>query len=76
MKMKRMVVKSIKDRVRRKFNVSIAEVEKQDVWQRAVLGVVCVTNEKRAANRTLSKIISFIEQNRNLFITDYEIEIF
>ena len=68
-------VLSYSERIRNRFNVSIAEVEKQDIWQGAVLGVACVTNEKRAANRTLSKVIRFIEGNRELLITNYEIEI-
>ena len=75
LKGKRQIIKSIKERVKNRFNVSIAEVEKQDLWQRTVLGIACVTNEKRAADRILSKVINFIEQNKNLFLTNYEIEI-
>ncbi len=75
LKGKRQIIKSIKERVKNRFNVSIAEVEKQDLWQRATLGLACVTNNKAQANRTLSKVIHFIEQNRNISLTDYEIEI-
>lgn len=76
LKGKRQIIKSIKERVRNRFNVSIAEVEKQDLWQRATLGLACVANDKREANRILSKIIHFIEQDKNVSLTDYEIEIF
>ncbi|MCK4648296.1 DUF503 domain-containing protein [bacterium] len=76
LKGKRQIIKSIKERIRNRFNVSIAEIEKQDLWQRATLGLACVTNEKAQANRILSKVIHFIEQNRNISLTDYEIEIF
>lgn len=75
LKGKRQIIKSIKERVRNRFNVSIAEVGEQDLWQRATLGLACVANDKREANRILSKIIHFIEQNKNISLTDYEIEI-
>ncbi len=75
LKGKRQIIKSIKERVKNRFNVSIAEVEKQDLWQRATLGLACVTNDKAQANRILSKVVHFIEQNRNISLTDYEIEI-
>ena len=76
LKGKRQIIKSIKERVKNRFNVSIAEVEKQDLWQRATLGLACVTNDKAQANRILSKVVHFIEQNRSISLTDYEIEIF
>ena len=75
LKGKRQIIKSIKERIKNRFNVSIAEVEKQGLWQRATLGLACVTNDKRAANRILSKVINFIEQNRSISLIDYEIEI-
>ncbi len=75
LKGKRQIIKSIKERVRNRFGVSIAEVEKQDLWQRATLGLACVANDRREANRLLSKVINFIEQNKNISLTDYEIEI-
>ncbi|MBU4310641.1 DUF503 domain-containing protein [bacterium] len=76
LKGKRQIIKSIKERIRNRFNVSIAEVEKQDLWQRAALGLACVANDKAQANRILSKVINFIEQNKNISLIDYEIEIF
>lgn len=75
LKGKRQIIKSIKERVKNRFNVAIAEVEKQDLWQRATLGLACVANDKREANRVLSKVINFIEQNRSISLIDYEIEI-
>lgn len=76
LKGKRQIIKSMKEKIRNRFNVSIAEVEKQDLWQRATLGLACVANGKVQANRVLSKVIHFIEQNKSVFLTDYEIEIF
>jgi len=51
----------MKEKIRNRFNVSIAEVEKQDFWQRATLGLACVAHDKRAVNHILSKAINFIE---------------
>jgi uncharacterized protein YlxP (DUF503 family) len=53
LKGKRQVLLSLKDRVRQKFNVSIAELDAQELWQRTVLGVACIGNEKRHINRQM-----------------------
>ncbi|WP_031514978.1 DUF503 domain-containing protein [Desulfofalx alkaliphila] len=61
LKDKRRVLRSILDRVRAKYNVSIAEVDRQDTWQRATLGVACVSNETAHVQSVLSKVARFIE---------------
>jgi len=63
LKEKRMVVKSLCSRVKNKFNVSIAEVEDQDIHQSIVLGIACVTNDNAHADQILDTIIDFIEGN-------------
>ncbi len=76
LKGKRSVVKSIVTRVGREYNVSIAEVEDQDVWQRAVLGVSCVSNSSEHAHRTLERVVHWIEVNRpDVVLLAYEIEL-
>ena len=76
LKGKRRVVKSITTRVKNKFNVSIAEVDDQDLWQRATLGICCVSNDKRYTNEVLSKVVDLIVGGRfEAEILDYEIEI-
>lgn len=75
LKQKRQVLNSIKDKTRRKFNVSIAEVDNNDLWQRATLGVCCATNDKLHANRVLSEVVNFIEGNFPTELLDYSIEI-
>ena len=74
LKQKRRVVKSIIDRVKHRFNIAIAEVEALDAHQRAVLGVVSVSNDLRHLNSVLSKVVNFIEGNGLAELTDYEIE--
>ena len=61
LKEKRFVIKSIKDRVMRKFNVSIAEVDHLDKWQLARLGIATVSNEQRIVQHTFDEIIKLIE---------------
>lgn len=73
LKAKRMVLRSIKDRIRKNFNVSIAEVEDNDQWQSAVLAVALVSNDKRFANQVLSKVVDFIESSRDLVVDDYQL---
>jgi uncharacterized protein len=61
LKEKRMVLRSIKDRTRLKFNVAIAEVGAQDNWQEAVLGFAVVANEKKFVQEMVEKVINFID---------------
>src|SRR6202022_500590 len=64
LKGKRMVVKSVAQRVRNRFNVAVAEVDTQDAWQVATLAIVCVSDDPRHTNEVLSKVIDFIESER------------
>jgi uncharacterized protein YlxP (DUF503 family) len=76
LKGKRRILKSITARVTREFNVSIAEVDAQDLWQRAVLGVACVSSSASYAHRQLEKVVQWIEANRlELELLDYQIEL-
>lgn len=75
LKEKRMVVKSLCARVQNNFNVSIAEVEEQDIHQIIVLGFACVTNDPSHADSINDKIINFIERNTEGEIIEIEREI-
>jgi len=68
LKEKRMVVKSLIAKTKNKFNVSIAEVDAQDIHQTIVLGLACITDTVSHANSMLDSILTFIEDN-----TDAEI---
>ncbi len=75
LKGKRSVLKSMISRLRREFNVSIAEVDLHDVWQSAVIGVVCVSNQQDYAHGLLMQVIRWIERHRlDVQLVDYEIE--
>ena len=76
LKGKRRVMKSITTQLRNKFNVSVAEVDNQNLWQLATLGICCVSNDKRYTNQVLSKVVDFIVDGRfDVEILDYKIEI-
>jgi uncharacterized protein YlxP (DUF503 family) len=56
LKDKRQVVKSLKDRLRNDFNVSVAEIDYQDLWQRALLAVVTVSSAQSHAQSVLQNV--------------------
>ncbi len=75
LKGKRMVVKSITDRVKNRFNISIAEVDDHDLWQIVRLGLSCIGNDHRHLNSMLDKVLDFIENLKMGEVIDREIDI-
>jgi len=76
LKGKRQVIKSIMARVAAKFNVSIAEVDDNDRWQVATLGISLVSNDNRYTNEVLSRVADFIISSRfEVEVLGYDIEI-
>ncbi len=63
LKGKRQVVQSLTHRLRRTFNVAVAEVEEQDAWQVAVLGVACVSNDARHADAMLTTVANWVAED-------------
>jgi uncharacterized protein YlxP (DUF503 family) len=61
LKAKRQVLRRVTDRVKAKFNVSVAEVEDNDVWNRAVVACAVVGNDKRHVNEMLDKVLQFVD---------------
>ncbi len=74
LKDKRMIVKSLIQRTRNKFNVSIAEIEEQDYYQTIVVGTACVSSSRVQANTVLDEVMRFIEENTDAEITDFLFE--
>jgi len=75
LKDKRSVLKSVMRRVRNEFNVSIAEVEEQDVWRSAVLAAATVSSDRAYAHGLLIKVVEWIERTRlDAELVDYQIE--
>ena len=75
LKGKRQVLRSIKDRVRSRFNVSIAEVGDLDVWQRSVIAVACVSRDRNRVERELAHVATFVERLNLAEIEEISVEI-
>ncbi|NOY58706.1 MAG: DUF503 domain-containing protein [Calditrichaeota bacterium] len=75
LKSKRIVLKSLKKRIQNKFNVSIAEVDYNEKWQRSILGISIVANERRFIDQALSQIMNLVENNNDVEIIDHSTEI-
>jgi len=75
LKEKRMVVKSIIAKVQNKFNVSICEVDEQDIHQTIILGMACVSGTVALADSIIDTVISFIENTTEAEIMDIQREI-
>ena len=75
LKEKRQVVRSLTSRVRQTFNAAVAEVGDQNLWQSAVIGVVCVSADARHADEMCQKILSFIDANGDALVTGSRFEL-
>jgi uncharacterized protein YlxP (DUF503 family) len=75
LKDKRQVLLSLKDRLREKFNLSVAEVDGQDLWQKAILGLACVANEGRYANQVCDHALNLIRSVPTVEIVQSRIEL-
>ena len=76
LKGKRQVVKSVTARLKNRFPVSVAEVDDNNLWQLATIGICYISNDKRFTNEILSKIIEFVHNNQGDYeVLDHELEI-
>jgi uncharacterized protein len=75
LKGKRHALKGLKEKLRHRFELSVAEVDHQDLWQRATLALAYVSGNSRHANEVISKAVDFIEDNLDGYITNVEVEI-
>ena len=75
LKQKRQVMRSIKDRLRNQFNVAVAEIGSNDLWQTGELAVVTVAKEHRFVDSMLQKINNFFEEQLPIRVIEGRIEI-
>lgn len=75
LKEKRSVLKSIIERIKSRFNVSIIEADQQDIWQIAEIGFACASLTKAQARNSIENIIKFIENDHRIEIIDVNSEI-
>ena len=76
LKAKRRILKSLKDRIRRKFNVSVAETKDLDKWQRQTLAIACVNSNRRLLNSILSKVVNLADAQHEMELLDHIIEFY
>ena len=76
LKGKRRVLKGLKEKLRHRFEISVAEVDHHDSWQRATLALACVSGDSRHANEVISKAMDFLEDNVEGYVTDVQVEVF
>jgi len=75
LKGKRKVVRSIVDRIKHRFNVAIAEVGANDLWQRIEIGICTIGNDRRHVDASLTNVLSFVESLQLAQIVDSQLEI-
>jgi uncharacterized protein YlxP (DUF503 family) len=75
LKEKRMVLHSLKQRLRNSFNVAVTQIGDEDKWQKSTLAVVGVERDRKNMNSTLSKIIDFIDGFGNINLINHEMEL-
>ena len=75
LKGKRHVLKGLKERVRARYEVSVAEVDHHDLWQRSTLAIAFVSNDARHAGDVVSKAMDFIEEHVEGQVIDTSVEI-
>ena len=75
LKDKRQVLRSLKDKLRREFNVAVAELDHHDVWQRSVVGVVTLSNEEKHVQEMLQKVLNAADGILGSFLIGQKFEI-
>lgn len=76
LKEKRHRLKSLRDRLRLRFNVAVAEIENQDSWQRATLAVAAVAGDTVHIHRVFQEVVDFIDGYRDTLLNDYQIDLY
>src|SRR5580692_11206256 len=75
LKDKRQVLRSLKDKLRRDFNVAVAELEHHEAWQRSVVGVVTLSNEEKHVREMLQKVLDEADDILGSFLINQAVEI-
>ena len=76
LKEKRFAIKSIKTRIRNKFNVSISEIDRNDKWQRATLGMALICNDRKIIDSTFAQVLTLIDCDGRLDVIDHMVDIY
>ncbi|MGB9858575.1 MAG: DUF503 domain-containing protein [Moorellaceae bacterium] len=75
LKDKRRVIKGLLERIRQRYQVAAAEVDYQEYYSRATLGIACVSNAGGHADQILAAVVRFIEAQSELEVLEYHTEL-
>ena len=75
LKGKRKILVSMKTRLQNRFNISIAEIDENHLWQKAILGIASVANETARVNQTLDYVLNDIRANPSLELLRSQVEV-
>ncbi len=75
LKTKRRVIKGIKDKLRSRFNISVTEINANNLWQRASLAMAVVNENSKAVNQTLQNVLKVVETDSRAQLLDYRISL-
>lgn len=75
LKDKRRVVKSLIERIKNKYNVSISQIDKNDSFKKSIIGIVTVSNDARFNDQQLKEVLNFIESNPLVLIVKSELNV-
>jgi len=76
LKEKRAVLRKMRDRLRARFNVAVAELDHQDVWQHATLGIVSVSNSQELLDSVFRQVLAESERILGDDVADYSLDFF
>lgn len=74
LKEKRRHIKSMKDKIRQQFNASVAEIDGLNEWQKSVLGIVMISNDRVYLEKQISAIENFVLQVHDIQLTGIDVE--
>ena len=75
LKAKRMVLHSLKSRLRNNFNVAVTQIADEDKWQKATLAVAGVERDRKKMNSVMSGVINFLGEFGGIMLIDHEMEL-
>ena len=75
LKEKRQVLRSLKDKLRARFNVAVAELDHQDTWQRSQIGIVSLSNDAAHLEQSLQAVFAEAEQILGRELVSHELEV-
>lgn len=74
LKDKRQVIRSLKDRLRRKFNIAIAELDFHDVWQTSTIGIVTLSNAEQHVEESLQHVLAEAQRQLGPILVDHSVD--